>query len=127
VVAFGNLWCSISSRVLSGFVIVGFSRVQEGRLNLSRPEFTSLAVIGEQNPTHLYKQAHDRVGNHCGQEGENHLCATFCSFMLGRVSFKKGNCCPGERNQQANEGVEQADKGGNDGDDYVGTRLAPLL
>ena len=126
MVAFGNLWCSILSRVLSGFVIVGFSWVQEGRMNLSRPEFTSLA-IGKQNQTHLYEQTYDRVGNHCGQEGENHLCATFCSFLLGRRFLEKRNHCPSERNQQANERVEQADKGGNDGDDYVGTRLAPLL
>ena len=97
----------------------------------SRPEFSSLVISGEQNPTHLYEQAHDRVGNRCGQEGENHLCATFCSFLLGRVCLEKGNRCLGERNQQANHGtnyrVGQTDKSGNDGDDYVGTRLAHLL
>lgn len=131
MVAFGNLWRSIPSRVLSGFVILGFSWAQIGRLNLSRPEFSSLVISGEQNPTHLYEQAHDRVGNHCGQKGENHLSATFCSFLLGRVCLEKGNRCPGERNQQANHGtnyrVGQTDKSGNDGDDYVGTRLAHLL
>ena len=89
--------------------------------------FFSPAIIGKQNPTHLYEQTHDRVGNHCGQEGENYLCATFCSFLLGRRFLEKRNHCPSERNQQANEGVEQADKGGNDGDDDVGTRLALLL
>lgn len=97
----------------------------------SRPEFSSLVISGEQNPTHLYEQAHDRVGNRCCQEGENHLSATFCSFLLGRVCLEKGNRCPGERNQQANHGtnyrVGQTDKSGNDGDDYVGTRLAHLL
>lgn len=131
MVAFGNLWRSIPSRVLSGFVILGFSWAQIGRLNLSRPEFSSLVISGEQNPTHLYEQAHDRVGNHCGQEGENHLSATFCSFLLGRRFLEKRNHCPSERNQQANHGtnyrVGQTDKSGNDGDDYVGTRLAHLL
>ena len=131
MVAFGNLWRSIPSRVLSGFVILGFSWAQIGRLNLSRPEFSSLVISGEQNPTHLYEQAHDRVGNHCGQKGENHLCATFCSFLLGRRFLEKRNHCPSERNQQANHGtnyrVGQTDKSGNDGDDDVGTRLALLL
>ena len=106
---------------------VGTRRATE----FSRPEFSSLVISGEQNPTHLYEQAHDRVGNRCGQEGENHLSATFCSFLLGRVCLEKGNRCPGERNQQANHGtnyrVGQTDKSGNDGDDYVGTRLAHLL
>lgn len=57
--------------------------------NHSTALFSSLTVIGEQNPTHLYEQAHDRVGNCWGQEGENHLCATICSFLLGRVCLKK--------------------------------------